>query len=255
MTIADDSDTSKIWRNDVSELRDIVVEAHGGLARWKKLGTIEGAMSSTGLLWERKGWPDVFKNVRATADIREQRISFSPFTAPDLRSVYRPDRVTIERADGTQVKSRSNPRRAFDGHKVETGWDDLNLAYFSGYAMWNYLNTPFLFLLPGVATEELAAIEHNGERYRRLKVTFPEGITTHSAVQVFHIDDDGLIARLDYSADVSGGVPIAHYTSGYRTFDGIKFPTTRRAYRRNADGTAMTAAVAVAIDISEIRLS
>ena len=90
----------------MSELRDIVVEAHGGLARWKKLGTIEGAMSSTGLLWERKGWPDVFKNVRATADIREQRISFSPFTAPDLRSVYRPDRVTIERADGSQCWRR-----------------------------------------------------------------------------------------------------------------------------------------------------
>jgi hypothetical protein len=121
--------------------------------------------------------------------------------------------------------------------------------------MWNYLNTPFLFALAGIATEELSPIEENGERRRRLKVTFPGAIATHSAEQVFHIDDNGLIARLDYSADVSGGVPIAHYTSGYRTFDGIKFPTTRRAYRRNPDGTALTAAVVVTIDISNICLS
>jgi hypothetical protein len=239
----------------MNELRDVVIEAHGGMARWKKLRTIEGKMSITGLLWERKGWPDALKNVHVTADIGEQQLSYQPFTAQDLRSVYRPDRVTLRRADGTEVKSRSNPRQAFDGHKVETAWDDLHLAYFSGYAMWNYLNAPFLFALAGVATEELSPIEDNGERRRRLKVTFPDIIATHCAEQVFHIDGNGLIARLDYSAEISGGVPAAHYTSGYRTFDGIKFPTKRRVYRRNPDGTALTSAVTVAIDISDISLT
>ena len=239
----------------MSDLRDIVIEAHGGLAGWKRFRTIEGDMSITGLLWDRKGWPDALKNVHVTADVSEQRISYSPFTAEGLRSVYSPDRVAIGRADGTEIKIRTNPRNAFDGHKVETGWDDLHLAYFSGYAMWNYLNTPFLFILPGVATEELSPLEENGERRRRLKVTFPDTIATHNREQVFHIDGNGLIARLDYSADVCGGVPTVHYTSGYRTFDGIKFPTTRRAYRRNPDGTALTAALTVGIDISDIRLS
>jgi hypothetical protein len=239
----------------MSDLRDIIIEAHGGVSRWRKLGTIEGNMSITGLLWERKGWPDALKNVHVTATMGEQQLSYSPFTAEGLRSVYRPDRVAIARADGSEIRSRPNPHQAFDGHKPETPWDDLHLAYFSGYAMWNYLNTPFLFLLPGVATEELSPIEENGDRRRRLKAIFPATIATHSREQVFHIEDNGLIARLDYSADVVGGVPTAHYTSGYRTFDGIKVPTTRRAYRRNPDGTALTAAVVVAIDISDIRLS
>jgi hypothetical protein len=238
-----------------NNLRDIVIEAHGGVARWTKLRAIEGDMSITGLLWDRKGWPDVLKSVHVTAAVGEQQLSYSPFTAEGLRSVYRPDRVAIERADGTEIKSRTNPRKAFEGHKAETGWDDLHLAYFSGYAMWNYLNTPFLFALAGVATEELSLTEENGERRRRLKVTFPKTIATHCGEQVFHVDDNGLIARLDYSAEVTGSMPTAHYTSGYRTFDGIRFPTTRRAYRRNPDGSALTAAVAVAIDISDIRLS
>jgi hypothetical protein len=239
----------------MSDLRDIVIEAHGGLARWTNFRTIDGDMSVTGTLWDRKGWPDGLKDVHVTADIGEQRISYSPFTAEGLRGVYSPDRVAIGRADGTEIKSRTNPRNAFHGHKAETGWDDLHLAYFSGYAMWNYLNAPFLFRLPGVATEEIFALEDNGERRRRLKVTFPDSIATHCREQVFHTDGNGLITRLDYSADLSGGVPIAHYLSGYRTFDGIKFPTTRRAYRWAPDGSALTAAVIVAIDISDIRLS
>ena len=61
--------------------------------------------------------------------------------------------------------------------------------------------------------------------------------------------------RLDYSAGVTGGVPMAHYAFAYREFDGIRFPTQRRAFRRNAEGSAITSAVSVAIDISEVRLS
>ena len=32
----------------MSELRDLVIDAHGGIARWNKVKTIEGDMSITG---------------------------------------------------------------------------------------------------------------------------------------------------------------------------------------------------------------
>jgi hypothetical protein len=50
-------------------------------------------------------------------------------------------------------------------------------------------------------------------------------------------------------------LPPAHYTSEYQDFDGVRIATKRRAYRRRADGTAVTEGVAVAIDIADIRLS
>lgn len=240
----------------MSKLRDLVIEAHGGHTRWKRFRTIEGEISSAGMPWTRKGWPDALKSLRVTADTEKQRLSYYPFTEEGLRSVYRPDEVAIERLDGTKVKIRQNPRAAFEGHRAETGWDDLHLAYFTGYAMWNYLSAPFLFLLPGVATEELAPVEENGERRRRLKVTFPPSIATHCPEQVFHIDDDGLIARLDYFAEViAGGIDTAHYTTNYREFDGIKFATERRAFLKNADGGPITSEMTVAIDIFNVRLS
>ena len=238
----------------MSDLRDLVLDAHG-IERWKKVKTIEGDMSITGLLWARKGWTDVLKDVRVTADARSQQLSYNPFTDRGLRSVYRPYHVAVETSDGKTVRDRRNPRAAFEGHTPETGWDDLHLAYFSGYAMWNYLNTPFLFLLPGVRTEEIELWDEHGEQRRRLKVTFPDSLATHSSEQVFHINGEGLISRLDYFAMVTGGVPTAHYTSDYRDFDGIKIATRRRAYRRKPDGSAMTEMVAVAIDVADIRLS
>jgi hypothetical protein len=238
----------------MSDLRDLVLDAHG-IARWKTARTIEGDMSITGLLWARKGWPDALKRVHVTADIDSQRVSYQPFTQPDLRSVYRPDAVAIETSDGKSIKNRVNPQAAFQGHAVETAWDDLHLAYFSGYAIWNYLNTPFLFLLPGFKTEEIEPWDEHGEKRRRLKVTFPDSVTTHCPEQIFHVKGDSLISRLDYSAPVTGGMPTAHYTSEYRNFDGIRIATKRRAYRRKADGTPMMDAIAVAIDIADIRLS
>jgi hypothetical protein len=51
--------------------------------------------------------------------------------------------------------------------------------------MWTYLTTPFAFAMDVVATEELEPWRENGEIWRRLKVTFPQSIATHTAVQIF----------------------------------------------------------------------
>ena len=240
---------------NMSELRDLVIDAHGGIERWNKVKTIDGDMSITGGLWTRKGWPMALKNVHVTAAAARQWISYRPFLGEGLRSSWTPDHTVIETLDGKPVKDRKNPRAAFDGHTVETPWDELHLAYFSGYAMWNYLTTPFIFTQPGFRTEEIQPWDEKGETRRRLKVTFPDHIATHCPTQIFHADGKGLIRRVDYSAPVAGGAPTAHYLDEHRDFLGIKVATKRRAVRRNADGTAIPDPVFVAIDIADIRFS
>jgi hypothetical protein len=195
------------------------------------------------------------KDVHVTAAAGKQWISYRPFIGEGIRSSCTPDHTIIETLDGKPVKDRRNPRAAFDGHTVETPWDDLNLAYFSGYAMWNYLNTPFIFALPGFQTEEIEPWDENGEKRRRLKVSFPDHIATHCPEQIFHVNSDGLICRVDYSAPVAGGAPTAHYLDDHKDFSGIKMAKRRRALRRKADGTAIPDPVFVAIDIAEIHLS
>jgi len=39
---------------------------------------------------------------------------------------------------------------------------------------------------------------------------------------------------------------------GYKTFDGLAFPTRRRVYRRNRDGTSDRILAAITLDIDDI---
>lgn len=78
-----------------------------------------------------------------------------------------PDRVAIETTDARVVEERVQPRDSFVGHRVDTPWDPLQLAYFAGYAMWTYLTTPFLFTVDDVTTEELEPWFENGGLLRR----------------------------------------------------------------------------------------
>ena len=86
--------------------------------------------------------------------IRNDRRPIS--TAKANAGFFEPNRIAIQTESGRVVDSRDDPRSAFRGHTRQTPWDDLHLAYFSGYALWNYLTVPFFRTYPGFVTEELA---------------------------------------------------------------------------------------------------
>ena len=118
--------------------------------------------------------------------------------------------------------------------------------------MWTYLTTPFLLAMEGVDTEEIQLWQEQGETWRRLRVTFPPSIETHSAVQTFYFDSKGLLRRHDYDAEVLGGNPAAHFVHDYEEFSGILVPTRRIVLGRRADGTAIPDPVIVTIDLSDV---
>jgi hypothetical protein len=71
---------------------------------------------------------------------------------------------------------------------LETPWDPLHRAYFSGYAMWTYLNTPFLMALPGFEVEEVAPWREGEKTWRVLRTRFPAAIPSHCPTQEFTSD-------------------------------------------------------------------
>ena len=89
----------------------------------------------------------------------------------------------------------------------------------------------------------------------RLQVSYPDDIATHSSTQTLYINGEGLLKRHDYDVEIAGGTPGAHYTEGYEEVSGIMFPTKRRIFPRQADGTSSPEPLVVSIDLSEIVLS
>jgi hypothetical protein len=181
-------------------------------------------------------------------DTTRERLAME-FAGQDKRSVFEPHRVVLQRRDGAPIAARDDPEKSFAGHQLETPWDDLHLAYFTGEALWTYLNTPFLYTWPGFATEEIAPIEVDDERWRRLKVTFPDHVKSHTRQQISCFGPDGLLRRHDFTIDILGGAAESLlYATGYRDVEGIVIPATRRAYASEGDDQL----VMVAIDMGEI---
>ena len=239
----------------MNELLSIAVQAHGGLDRWNQLSRLQAELSITGGLWHVKGKPDVLKHVTFKAHTQDQHMSVGPFSAQDLRGFFEPGCLSLTDASDQLVAQRDNPRMLFIGHKADTPWDDLHVAYFSNYALWCYLTAPFLYTYPGFVTEELSPWEDSGEQWRRLKITFPEHFASHCEEQISYFGADGLLRRHDYEVEILGGSKAAHYVSEYRDFDGIKVPTQRRVYRRGEQGQKIPEPLLVGIDVQSLMFS
>jgi hypothetical protein len=133
----------------MTDLLETVIEAHGGLDRWRELDAISARLVHGGALWKVKGKQGLLDDVFIRASLHQQWVSHHPFRAADRRSVFTPDRVAIETTNGDVVEALERPRASFAGHTLETPWTPLQSAYFVGAAMWTYLTQPFTCALPG----------------------------------------------------------------------------------------------------------
>ena len=237
----------------MNDLLESAVAAHGGLDRWNQVKSITVVASVTGAFWHLKGKGDALNDVRFEVDTTRERLTMD-FAGQDKRSVFEPHRVFMQRSDGTLTGARDDPERSFDGHQLETPWDDIHLAYFTGEALWTYLNTPFLYTWPGFVTEEIAPIEAGGETWRRLKVTFPDHIKSHTRQQISCFGPDGLLRRHDFTINIVGGAPSMLCATDYRDTAGIIIPTTRRGYAWQGDYQLVPEPLLVAIDMGEITI-
>jgi hypothetical protein len=214
---------------------------------------IKVAASITGAIWYVKGKGDFLKNVVLTAETRNERVTVD-FPGQNKRAMFEPTRIVIETADGTLIEDRDNPEDSFAGQQRETPWNDIHVIYFVGEALWTYLNTPFLYTHEGFTTQEIASIQVEGETWRRLKVTFPDTVKSHTKEQISCFGPDGLLRRHDYTVDILGGATGLNYASGYRNVDGIIVPTKRRVYAYEGDYQLVKEPLLVAIDMGEITL-
>ncbi len=237
-------------------LVDFVLAQHGGVQRWEGAEAISAKVHIYGVFWPFKGQRDLLGVETVTADLKRQRISMRPFgEGRTLRFDAVEDLVVITDVDGTVVDRLSKPRASMAGYQEDTQWSPTQMGYFISYATWIYLAEPILFTLPGVETREIEPWEEDGETWRRLEVTFPETIASHSTVQTYYFDSvTGLQRRMDYDVEVNGWANVAHYTSEHKNFDGLIVPTRRRVLRRNEEDIADHSLAAILLDVDGVRL-
>jgi hypothetical protein len=237
-----------------TELLAEAVEAHG-VSAYDRATEITARVRCGGWAFPLRFKRGAFSDMVGTVSTREPRAVISPYPAPGRRGILDRDAVRIENDAGEVVAERSDARAAFNFRR-NIWWDDLDLLYFGGYALWGYLNAPFMFRRPGFELEEIEPWSEDGESWRGLRVRFPEGIPAHSREQRYYFDERGLLRRNDYTAEVFGSwAKAANYCWDLEPFDGLVVPTRRRVMPRRRNGKPLRPVAVVTIAISDVVLA
>jgi len=238
------------------QILEQAVAAHGGMGLWDSASEVRLQISSGGLAFASKLQGHAVRDVEARVSTHGQHVIFTPYPRPGQRGVLEQDgTVRIETDEGELLEARANPREAFGDLRHKLWWDRLDILYFGTYAIWTYVSTPFVLTREDYEIVELEPWAERGERWRRLAVTFPEHVHTHSRRQIFHVDANGLIRRHDYTAEPIGGwAKAAHYCFDHRPFDGLIVPTRRRVYPRKANDQRRAGPLLVWIDVARAAL-
>src|SRR5687767_5275666 len=72
-----------------------VLEAHGGLERWRKFTTLSATIVTGGEFWSFKGVVQDARPRRMTVDLHNEWASVDQFGDPDWRTDFTPDRIAI----------------------------------------------------------------------------------------------------------------------------------------------------------------
>jgi hypothetical protein len=233
-----------------NDLLELAVEAKGGLSCWIEVSSIKVDVSITGGIWYVKGRPEL-KDIVMVIDTRQERVSTS-FVGQDRHTVFEPDEVTVRGPAGIIDEVCKNPEESFTGQTAETSWDDVQVAYCNGEALWIHIITPFLFTQGRFKSEEIGSIDVESKTWRRLTVIFPEKVKTRTREQIFCYGQDGLLRRHDSTVDILGGATGLKFGSHYREIDGIMFPTKRRVFAYEGDFQRVAKSLLVGVDISRI---
>jgi hypothetical protein len=221
-----------------NELLEELIDAHGGRARWRSLESISASLSSGGLAFASHFQPFALRNLKLSLMPHLRKLTLHGYCRPGWSGIWTPAHVQILTENGSLFAERREPRTYFGRFRKKFQWDRLDMLYFAGYALWNYLGFPFILELPGVKLVEAA--DKKIASSRLLLANFEDDFPTHSKAQTFHIDESGMLTRHDYTADVIGSwAKAANFCLASEQVDGLRFYTRRRVYPTLGGGVVL----------------
>ena len=228
----------------LSKTAQRALNAYGGESRWRSARGIWATVSAGGWAFRLK-LQEPMRGLSVKLEIARPLVRFSRMDRTGTVSVLDGQDVRIESHDGTVLASRTNPRAKFPYGRRLFWWDPLDQAYFSGYALWNYLTLPALLLRDDIQWTEIA----DGT----LEAKFPSHLPTHCERQQFHFDPaTGLLRQHDYTAEVFGNwAKAANVVLQHAECDGLRFASRRRVTPRRRDGRPRRFPVLVAIAVHQ----
>ena len=236
-------------------LLEKALRASGGLDLWRMTRRFTLHMSITGSLCAARCSTAQLKELVVEGSTQAHSLEITGFAHADLRALYRPDWVALERQDSRRVVERQGSPEEFRSGLRSTTWDELQLAHYCSYLIWNHISTPFILADPDFETKELPRNVARGESLRQLRVVFPARVVTHARAQTFYFDRKGFLRRLDYPAAHDDHTQVAQMCSGHQRFSGILVPTLYRLVSIGAKGVPVAKPSLLDVEIFDARFA
>jgi hypothetical protein len=216
------------WPPTARALVERACVAYGGSERWARtrLSFVPAVLS--GALPALKGAGRTFAlPSRIHLEPGSGQAVFDDFPRPGERGLYQAGAVSIIGRGGRE-ESRDLVRRAsFRGWHKLARWRPLDALYFFGYALSHYHSVPFTL------GEAHFLRQDRWRDLDALALELPPALHTHSRRQTFYFDEDGLIVRHDYVAEIVGGwARGAHFWRHYTRVEGLPLALTRHVVAR-----------------------
>jgi hypothetical protein len=225
-------DLSPAWTGEAAALLARAVERHGGWAAYQRLGgLVLRAPALTGFLPELKGVGRTFPLPSRIEVWPHAAVAvFHDYPVAGRRGVF--SRGEVQLVEGTTIlEARARPRDTFAGLRKLRRWSPIDALYFFGYALTHYHSLPFSL---GEATPlRVVRARSGGRRLAGVEVQLPADLHTHCRRQAFFFDDEGLLRRHDYVADIIGWFARgAHRWEDHVDVAGIPMPRRRHVVPR-----------------------
>jgi len=224
------------------------IDAYGGKTTWSNASSISAEFSAGGLAFVLKR-RSPFEQARLTMSISRPFSRITPIgRKKGVSGILDEAGVRLETTDGKVIQKRENARQYFPGGRRRFYWDDLDMAYFANYAMWNYLTLPALLFRKDITWTEIQT--------GMLEAIFPAHIPTHNRVQQFHFDPKtGLLCQHNYTAEVIGKMAkAAHVILDHSEINGLKFASRRKVTPRSPKGKAFRGPTLIDITVHDYQL-
>ncbi len=208
-----------------------IIQAADPKSIWSSLNSISIPLCAYGPLFHMLGQGDIFKQGgEAEIFTKEMKVVFTNFPKSGWKGIFTGDKVEVQNPQGIVVGERLNPRSQFQSRFPFPKWDQLDILYFFGYALWNYTNFPYVLKNPNIRSRLIGKKSVAGKTCDHLQVIYPEGFHTHSTEQFYCFDEEGLLVRHDYIVEIAGPTYRGqHFTFNYaRSSEGIAWATRRR---------------------------
>jgi hypothetical protein len=236
-------------------LLDNALKACGGLERWNRFDRFEAHVSIGGSYLASKVDATNLKEIVVSGNTRFQAAEVVGMLDRSGRGLCRANWVGIENHSGLIAAQQSVTPEDFAKLGSRAHWTELDVVYYCGISIWNFINCPFLLAESGFKIGEIAPLDADGEVWRRLHVTFPDRIATEACEQILYFDFRNRHRRTDYLCSALTANTVAHFLGAHQDFSEIVIPTLRRSRFVDRDGFISQEDVPFDIEIFDLIFS